>query len=221
MTTSELETRERLTPGAASSSVLWEYAPSLEATDHFKLDSRYNLFIGGKFVEPHSKKWFETLNPATEETLAEVAEADAEDVDRAVKAARQAYEKTWRKISPAERAKYIFRIARLIQEKSRALAVVETMNGGKPIKESRDVDVPLAAAHFFYYAGWADKLEYAFPNRTVSPVGVAGQIIPWNFPLLMAAWKLAPALACGNTVVLKPAGPGRRAPPRRAASSTS
>ena len=200
-----IETKDRLTPGAASSSVLWEYAPSLEATDHVKVASRYNLFIGGKFVEPHSKKWFETINPATEETLAEMAEADAEDVDRAVRAARQAYEKVWRKLPAGERAKYIFRIARLIQEKSRALAVVETMNGGKPIKESRDIDVPLAAAHFFYYAGWADKLEYAFPNRNVAPLGVAGQIIPWNFPLLMAAWKLAPALAAGNTVVLKPA----------------
>jgi len=204
-TTTEIETRERLQPGPASSSVLWEYAPSLESTDHVKVASRYNLFIGGKFVEPHSKKWFETLNPATEETLAEVAEADAEDVDRAVKEARRAYDKVWRKISASERSKYIFRIARLIQEKSRALAVLETMNGGKPIKESRDIDIPLAAAHFFYYAGWADKLEYAFPNRVVSPVGVAGQIIPWNFPLLMAAWKIAPALAAGNTVVLKPA----------------
>jgi aldehyde dehydrogenase (NAD+) len=205
MTTSitELETRERLSPGPATP--LWEYAPSLEATDHFKLASRYNHFIGGKFVEPHSKKWFPTINPATEETLAEVAEADAQDVDRAVVEARRAYDKVWRKLAPSERSKYIFRIARLIQEKARALAVVETMNGGKPIKESRDIDVPLAAAHFFYYAGWADKLEYAFPNRNVSPVGVAGQIIPWNFPLLMAAWKLAPALAAGNTVVLKPA----------------
>jgi aldehyde dehydrogenase (NAD+) len=205
MATTEIDTRERLTPGPASSSVLWEYAPSLESTDHFKIASRYNLFIGGKFVEPHSGKWFETLNPATEDTLAEIAEADAADVDRAVKEARRAYDKVWRKISASERSKYIFRIARLIQEKARALAVVETMNGGKPIKESRDVDVPLAAAHFFYYAGWADKLEYAFPNRNVAPVGVAGQIIPWNFPLLMAAWKLAPALAAGNTVVLKPA----------------
>jgi aldehyde dehydrogenase (NAD+) len=203
-TTTDLETRDRLSPGAASSS-LWEYAPSLEATDHVTVASRYNLFIGGKFVEPHSKRWFPTINPATEETLSEVAEADAEDVDRAVREARRAYEKSWRKIAPSERAKYIFRIARLIQEKSRALAVVETMNGGKPIKESRDIDVPLAAAHFFYYAGWADKLEYAFPGRNVSPVGVAGQIIPWNFPLLMAAWKIAPALAAGNTVVLKPA----------------
>jgi aldehyde dehydrogenase (NAD+) len=203
-TTREIETRERLTPGAASSAI-WDYAPSLESTDHIKIAPRYQLFIGGKFVEPHSKRWFETISPATEATLAEVAEADAEDVDRAVREARRAYEKTWRKIAASERAKYIFRIARLIQEKSRALAVVETMNGGKPIKESRDIDVPLAAAHFFYYAGWADKLEYAFPNRNVAPVGVAGQIIPWNFPLLMAAWKIAPALAAGNTVVLKPA----------------
>jgi aldehyde dehydrogenase (NAD+) len=205
MSTTEIETRERLQPGTASSAVLWEYAPSLEATDHVKIESRYNLFIGGKFVEPHSKKWFPTLNPSTEDVLSEIAEGDADDVDRAVKAARAAYDKVWRKISPSERSKYIFRIARLIQEKSRALAVVETMNGGKPIKESRDIDIPLAAAHFFYYAGWADKLEYAFPNRNVAPVGVAGQIIPWNFPLLMAAWKLAPALAAGNTIVLKPA----------------
>src|SRR6266566_3715499 len=204
--TTTLETRDRLAPGAASSALVeWHYSPSLEATDHVKIARRYNLFIGGEFVEPHSKRWFETINPATEETLSEIAEADAEDVDRAVSAARRAYEKVWRKIAPGERAKYIFRIARLIQEKSRALAVAETMNGGKPIKESRDVDIPLAAAHFFYYAGWADKLEYAFPNRNVSPIGVAGQIIPWNFPLLMAAWKLAPALAAGNTVVLKPA----------------
>jgi aldehyde dehydrogenase (NAD+) len=200
-----LETRERLQPGTASSAILWEYSPSPESVDHVKIQSRYNLFIGGKFVEPHSKRWFETINPATEETLAEIAEADAEDVDRAVREARKAYERVWKKIAPSERAKYIFRIARLIQEKSRALAVVETMNGGKPIKESRDIDIPLAAAHFFYYAGWADKLEYAFPNRNVSSLGVAGQIIPWNFPLLMAAWKLAPALATGNTIVLKPA----------------
>lgn len=201
----QIETRERLTPGPASSAIAWEYAPSLESTDHFKIASRYNLFIGGKFVAPHSKKWFETINPATEERLSEVAEADAEDVNRAVGEARRAYDKVWRKLPASERAKYIFRIARLIQEKSRALAVVETMNGGKPIKESRDVDIPLAAAHFFYYAGWADKLDYAFPNRIVNPIGVAGQVIPWNFPLLMASWKIAPALAAGNTVVLKPA----------------
>jgi aldehyde dehydrogenase (NAD+) len=204
-TTTEIETRERLTPGPASSAVMWEYAPSLEATDHFKIAPRYDLFIGGKFVAPHSKKYFDTLNPATEERLSQIAEADGVDVDRAVKEARRAYEKVWRRMPAAERGKYIFRIARLIQEKARALAVVETMNGGKPIKESRDIDVPLAAAHFFYYAGWADKLEYAFPNRNVAPVGVAGQVIPWNFPLLMAAWKIAPALAGGNTVVLKPA----------------
>ncbi|HUR83393.1 MAG TPA: aldehyde dehydrogenase family protein [Thermoanaerobaculia bacterium] len=200
-----METRERLTPGPASSSVLWEYAPSLESTDHVKVAPRYDLFIGGKFVTPHSKKWFESLNPATEDKLSEIAEADAHDVDKAVAAARQAYDKVWRKMPGSERAKYIYRIARLIQEKARALAVVETLDGGKPIKESRDIDIPLAAAHFFYYAGWADKLEYAFPNRNVAPLGVAGQIIPWNFPLLMAAWKLAPALAAGNTVVLKPA----------------
>jgi aldehyde dehydrogenase (NAD+) len=201
-----IETKERLQPGPASSALVeWQYSPSLESTDHIKIESRYNLFIGGQFVQPHSKRWFETINPATEDTLAEIAEADEVDVDRAVKEARRAYEKVWRKMSAAERGKYIFRIARLIQEKSRALAVVETMNGGKPIKESRDIDIPLAAAHFFYYAGWADKLDYAFPNRQVSPVGVAGQIIPWNFPLLMAAWKIAPALAAGNTVILKPA----------------
>src|SRR3954469_5045502 len=206
MTTTTIETRDRLTPGAASSALAeWHYSPSLESTDHVAIQPRYNLFIGGKFVEPHSKRWFETINPATEETLSRIAEADAEDVNRAVAEARRAYEKVWRKIPASERAKYIYRIARLIQEKSRALAVVETMNGGKPIKESRDIDIPLAAAHFFYYAGWADKLEYAFPNRNVTPVGVAGQIIPWNFPLLMAAWKIAPALAAGNTVVLKPA----------------
>jgi aldehyde dehydrogenase (NAD+) len=208
--TVELETRketeQRLQPGPASPMpVNWEYSASLESTDHVRIDSRYDLFIGGEFVKPHSGNYFKTINPATEEVLSEVAEADAVDVDRAVQAARRAYDKYWKKIKPAERAKYIYRIARMIQEKSRAFAVLETMNGGKPIKESRDIDVPLAAAHFFYYAGWADKLEYAFPNRRVAPLGVAGQIIPWNFPLLMAAWKLAPALATGNTVILKPA----------------
>ena len=200
------ETTERLKPGpAAPMSVNWEYAPSIESADHVKIDDRYDLFIEGEFVQPHSRRYFETINPATEDVLSQIAEGDAQDVDRAVGAARKAYDKVWRKLPASERAKYIFRIARLIQEQSRALAVVETMNGGKPIKESRDVDIPLAAAHFFYYAGWADKLEYAFPNRSVRPLGVAGQIIPWNFPLLMAAWKIAPALAAGNTVVLKPA----------------
>ncbi len=183
----------------------WGYAPAPESTDHIRLQDRYGLFIGGKFVPPASGKYFKTINPASEKVLAEVAEADARDVDRAVKAARQAYDKTWKKMSARERGKYVYRIARLIQERARELAVVETLDGGKPIRESRDVDIPLAAAHFFYHAGWADKLAYAFPGKKVSPVGVAGQIIPWNFPLLMVAWKVAPALACGNTVVLKPA----------------
>jgi aldehyde dehydrogenase (NAD+) len=161
--------------------------------------------VGGEFVEPKSGSYFTTIDPATEEPLAEIAEANAEDVGLAVTAARTAYEQSWRDLPASERAKYLYRIARQLQERAREFAVLETMNGGKPIKESRDVDLPLAAAHFFYYAGWADKLEYAFPNRRPQPIGVAGQIIPWNFPLLMAAWKLAPALATGNTVVLKPA----------------
>jgi aldehyde dehydrogenase (NAD+) len=183
---------------------IFEYVPAPEATDHVKIASRYDLFIGGKFVRPHSKRRFPTVNPATEEVLAEVAEADEADVDRAVTAADDAF-RSWSALSPARRSRFIFRISRLIQERARELAVVETMDGGKPIKESRDVDVPLAAAHFFYYAGWADKLEWAFPNRRPRPLGVAGQVIPWNFPLLMLAWKIAPALAAGNTVVLKPA----------------
>ena len=183
----------------------WEYAPAPEASDHVKIDPKYGLFIGGRWVSPRSGKYFQTISPSTEQVLAEVAEANAQDVDDAVKAAREAYDKYWSKLKAADRAKYIFRIARAIQEKARELAIVESMDGGKPIKESRDVDVPLAAAHFFYHAGWADKLEYAFQGRKARPLGVAGQIIPWNFPLLMAAWKLAPALACGNTVVLKPA----------------
>jgi len=183
----------------------WSYAPAPEASDYIKLRPRYQLFIGGKFVAPRSGKYFDSINPATEEKLAEIAEADAHDVDLAVKAARRAYNNTWSKIPGRERGKFLYRIARLIQEKSRKLAVLESMDGGKTIKESRDIDLPLVAAHFFYYAGWADKLEYAFPGRTPRPLGVAGQIIPWNFPLLMAAWKLAPALACGNTCVLKPA----------------
>ncbi len=183
----------------------WKYAPAPEATDHISLKKQYDLFINGKFVKPNSGKYYDTINPATEEKIASVAEANEKDVDTAVKAAKTAYDKTWSKMPAKERAKYIFRIARLIQEKARELSVIETMNGGKAIRESRDIDVPLAANHFFYYAGWADKLEYAFPNRNPKPLGVAGQIIPWNFPLLMAAWKIAPALATGNTVVLKPA----------------
>jgi aldehyde dehydrogenase (NAD+) len=183
----------------------WSYAPAPEQHDYIALKKRYQLFINGEFVAPHSGRYFASVNPATEETLAEIAEGDAYDVDQAVKAARAAYKNVWGKMSGRERGKYLYRIARLIQEKSRELAVLETMDGGKTIKESRDIDLPLVAAHFFYYAGWADKLQYAFPGRTPRPLGVAGQIIPWNFPLLMAAWKLAPALAAGNTCVLKPA----------------
>jgi aldehyde dehydrogenase (NAD+) len=183
----------------------WNYAPSPESADHIRLEKRYDHFINGQFVKPASGKYFPSVNPATEKIIAEVGEGDERDIDKAVKAARNAYEKVWKKMSGAERGKYLYRIARIMQERARELSVIETMDGGKSIRESRDIDIPLAAAHFFYYAGWADKLEYAFPNRKVSPVGVAGQIIPWNFPLLMAAWKIAPALACGNTVVLKPA----------------
>ena len=183
----------------------WKYAPSPEATDHIRLQKQYELFINGKFVKPNSGKYFDTINPATEEKISSIAEANDKDVDSAVKAARGAYDKTWSKMLAKERAKYIYRIARLIQERARELSVIETLDGGKSIRESRDIDVPLAANHFFYYAGWADKLEYAFPNRNPKSLGVAGQVIPWNFPLLMAAWKIAPALATGNTVVLKPA----------------
>jgi len=182
----------------------WSYAAAPE-TSKIRIEPRYDLFINGKFVPPVKGEYFDTINPANEKKLAEVAKGTAEDVDKAVKAARRAYEKTWSKLAPKERAKYIYRIARIVQQRSRELAVFESTDGGKPIRESRDVDIPLAAAHFFYYAGWADKLDYAFPGRTARPVGVAGQIIPWNFPLLMAAWKIAPALATGNTVVLKPA----------------
>ena len=183
----------------------WEYAPAPESTDHVKIAKRYGLFIDNEFVSPEKGRYFDTVNPATEEKLSRVAEAGDADIDKAVRAAREAYRKTWSKMKAAERGKYIYRIARIIQERAREFSVIESLDGGKPIRESRDIDIPLAAAHFFYYAGWADKLEYAFPGRKPRPLGVAGQIIPWNFPLLMAAWKLAPALACGNTVVLKPA----------------
>ncbi len=183
----------------------WEYASSRESAEIAPLEDRYGLFIDGKFVKPKSGNYFPTINPATEEQLAEVAEAGVADVDDAVVAARRAYTEVWGPMPGAERAKYVFRIARMIQERSRELAVLETLDGGKPIKESRDVDLPLVASHFFYYAGWADKLEYAFPGVRPRPLGVAGQVIPWNFPLMMLAWKVAPALAAGNTVVLKPA----------------
>ncbi|HEX2601022.1 MAG TPA: aldehyde dehydrogenase family protein, partial [Gemmatimonadaceae bacterium] len=197
-------------PAAASSSIpqlifgdLWEYDPAPETADP-KLKSRYDLFIGGKFVAPKSGKYFDSINPATEEVLAQIALANQADVDAAYQAAQKAFG-PWSKLPGAERGKYLYRIARLIQDRAREFAVAESMDGGKPIKESRDFDVPMTAAHFFYHAGWADKLEYAVPGAKVIPLGVVGQVIPWNFPLLMLAWKIAPALAMGNTVVLKPA----------------
>jgi aldehyde dehydrogenase (NAD+) len=189
----------------APSMPTWEYADAPESKDVVRLQDRYGLFIGGEFVEPRSGRYMATIDPSTEEVLAEVPEAGPEDVELAVAAARDAFESRWRDLPGKERSKYLYRIARALQERAREFAVLESMNGGKPIKESRDVDLPLAAAHFFYYAGWADKLEYAFPAMKPTPLGVAGQVIPWNFPLLMAAWKLAPALAAGNTTVLKPA----------------
>jgi len=179
------------------------YAPAPESSAHIQLKKSYDLFIGGKWVK--ASKNFSTTNPATGEVLAEVGEAGKKEVNLAVKAARKAYDEVWSQISGAERGKYLFRIARLLQERAREFAVIESMDGGKPIRESRDIDLPLAAAHFFYHAGWADKLDYAFPGAKPKSLGVAAQVIPWNFPLLMAAWKIAPALACGNTVVLKPA----------------
>lgn len=183
----------------------WVYAPAPESTDIAHYKDRYHLFINGRFEAPQSGNYFPSINPATEEILCEFGEANESDVDRAMLAARNAYENIWSKMPGKERGKYIYRIARLLQEKAREFAILESMDGGKPLWEARDFDVPMSAAHFFYCAGWADKLKYAFPNRNPRPLGVAGQIIPWNFPLLMAAWKIAPALACGNTVVLKPA----------------
>jgi aldehyde dehydrogenase (NAD+) len=188
-------------------SIVWDYAPAPESADHVRLKDRYGLFVDGEFRDPADGRYVPTINPATEEPIAEVAYGGPDDVTAAVESARAAHPR-WAALKDLERAKYLFRIARLIQERSRELAVVETMDGGKPLRESRDVDIPLAAAHFFYYAGWADKLKYGFPAhpaREVAPLGVVGQIVPWNFPLLMAAWKLAPALACGNVAILKPA----------------
>ncbi|HMI48533.1 MAG TPA: aldehyde dehydrogenase family protein [Gemmatimonadaceae bacterium] len=197
-------------PASSASSVpqlifgdLWEYDPAPETADP-KLKSRYDLFIGGKFVAPKSGKYFDSINPATEEPLAQIALANQADVDAAYQAAQKAFG-PWSRLAGAERGKYLYRIARLIQDRAREFAVAETMDGGKPIKESRDFDVPMTAAHFFYHAGWADKLEYAVPGAKIVPLGVVGQVIPWNFPLLMLAWKIAPAIAMGNTVVLKPA----------------
>jgi aldehyde dehydrogenase (NAD+) len=183
----------------------WEYAPAPESREIVTIAAEYGLFTGGEFVPAADGRQFRTINPATEEPLARIALAGAADVDRAVTAARTAYERVWGQMPGAERAKYLYRIARILQERAREFAVLESLDNGKPIKESRDVDVPLAAAHFFYHAGWADKLEYAGLGGSPRPLGVAGQVIPWNFPLLMAAWKLAPALAAGNTCVLKPA----------------
>ncbi|MHC4991022.1 MAG: aldehyde dehydrogenase family protein [Planctomycetota bacterium] len=203
MTNEPTSATDRPAPGKGVASGGWSYSPAPERVP-VEIADRYGLFIDGRFVAPASRRHFETLDPAHEQPLAEVAEAGPRDVDAAVEAARAALP-GWSRLRPAERAKFLFRIARRIQERARELAVLETRDGGKPIKESRDVDVPLVAQHFFYHAGWADKLRYAFPGRTPRPVGVCGQVIPWNFPLLMAAWKLAPALACGNTCVLKPA----------------
>ncbi|GDY29184.1 aldehyde dehydrogenase family protein [Gandjariella thermophila] len=183
---------------------VWEYAPAPESRDVARLKPAYRMFVDGEFVDGTGEP-LKTVNPATEEVLAEVGTASPADVDRAVRAARRAHDRMWGRMPGAERAKYLFRIARLVQERARELAVLETLDNGKPIRESRDVDVPLVAAHFFHHAGWADKLAYAGYGPDPRPLGVAGQVIPWNFPLLMAAWKIAPALACGNTVVLKPA----------------
>ena len=191
-------TRAPIVPG-------FDYSPSIESTRP-KIRDRYNLFIGGEWVAPHSGETFPTINPATEEKIADISFADAKDVARAVEAARHAYDKYWRKLKPSERAKYIYRIGRALTERSREFAVLESMDGGKPIRESRDFDLPQAAAHFFYHAGWADKIEWAARNpEQVRALGVVGAIVPWNFPLLIATWKIAPALACGNTIVLKPA----------------
>ena len=186
-------------------SKLFPYSPAPESRAIVNIASSYGLFIDGEFVDSLDGELFKTINPATEEVLAEVVDAGPRDVDRAVAAARKAYETVWGTMPGKERSKYLFRIARIIQERARELAVLESLDNGKPIKESRDVDVPLVAAHFFYYAGWADKLEHAGFGAHPRPIGVAGQVIPWNFPLMMLAWKIAPALACGNTVVLKPA----------------
>lgn len=192
-----------MTIATQDTSTEWDYSPAPDSTK-VTIEQKNKLYIGGKFVSPRSRAWFATTNPATEKKLADIARAGKADVNAAVFAAKTALPK-WSRLSGSERAKYLYRIARRIQERAREFAILETMDGGKPIKESRDVDIPLVAQHFFYYAGWADKLAYAFPGAFPSPVGVCAQIIPWNFPLLMASWKLAPALACGNTCVLKPA----------------
>tara|TARA_Y100000590_G_scaffold470775_1_gene670239 strand:+ start:51787 stop:53337 length:1551 start_codon:yes stop_codon:yes gene_type:complete len=198
--TTRTTSTHKLKPG-----MVFEYDPAPESSAVVSIKKKYELFIDGAWVAPESGKYLNNENPATEESLGKFAIGNEKDIDKAVKAARKAYEGEWGKMSGKDRGKYLFRIARILQERAREFAVLETLDGGKPIKESRDVDIPLAAAHFFYNAGWADKLEYVYPGKDVKSIGVCGQIIPWNFPLLMAAWKIAPALACGNTVVLKPA----------------
>src|SRR5438874_5931815 len=190
----EIEPRES---GKPARTTPWEYAPAPESRDIVSIKPRYDLFVGGRFVQPKSGRYLQTIDPSTEEPLAEVADAGPEDVGLAVRSAATAWEGPWRKLPGKERAKYLYRIARALQERAREFAVLESIDGGKPIKESRDVDLPLAAAHFFYYAGWADKLDYAFPHRSPRALGVVGQIIPWNFPLLVAACSLGPALATG------------------------
>lgn len=184
---------------------LWEYDPAPESSANLEIKDKYDLFIGGKFQKPSKGRYFKSVNPSSTKEITQFAEATQKDVDKAVKAARKAFNGEWSKISAKSRGKYIYRIARMLQERAREFAIAESIDGGKPIRESRDVDIPLAAAYFFYYAGWADKLEYAFPGKKPEALGVCGQVIPWNFPLLMLSWKIAPALACGNTVVLKPA----------------
>ncbi len=183
----------------------FDYDDAPESTSIVQLKEKYDLFVDGKFTPSKSKETLDSINPATGEVLAKISVAGDEDVDKAVESANKAFQKSWGQITPSERSRYLFRIARMIQERAREFAVLETLDNGKPIKETRDVDIPLVAAHFFYYAGWADKLDYLVPGRKVKPIGVAAQVIPWNFPLLMAAWKIAPALAAGNTVVIKPA----------------
>ena len=184
---------------------VWNYSDAIEDVEHIHIKKKYDLFINGNFCKPDSKTYFNTINPATEKIISKVAYASDKDVNKAVNSARNCYNKYWSKLNASERGKYLFRIARLISERAREFSIIETLDGGKPIRESKEVDIPLAIAHFFYYAGWADKLSYAFYGKEISPLGVTGQIIPWNFPLLMAAWKIAPALSAGNTVILKPA----------------
>lgn len=184
---------------------VWSYDEALESQENIKLKKKYDLFINGKFVLPEKSKYFPTINPATEEKITNIAQADKADINKAVESAGIAYEKYWSKISNRDRGKYIFRIARMLQERAKEFALIETIDNGKPIKESMSFDIPTAINWFFYYAGWTDKLKYAFPGKKIKPIGTIGQIIPWNFPLMMAAWKIAPALSCGNTVVLKPA----------------